>query len=272
MAAFGPQSVQVGHTLAALGAIDERAGDYVAARDAYRQALRIQRRVVGEAHPWIGDRETQLATVEFYLQDYETMAEHCQRALAVREATLGTSHPDYPIAVMHVGGAFDYTGDLDAAGRWHEKALGAFEAVHGPKHDLVGTAALNLSRVRERQGRFEEALELATRAQAIWREIKPADDLEHTYADTYLARALLRLGRTRQAIALLEPTLTRQLEGEMPEVVIAHTRFALGRALWERQPRRARAMLDAAEQAYVAAGRYGEIELAELTAWRETHG
>ena len=273
--AYGEQSVEFALPLQGLGTIAEKRKDWDGAEALYQRALGIEERELGRDHPRSASLHTKLGNLDFWRTDYHAAADHYFRTLAIKEKTLGPDHPTIPLAIMHAAGSYDYTGDLDRAGELHAKALEAFKRIHGPDYHYVATASLNLSRVRERQGRFEESLELTREAQRVWMLDHDPEHFEMAYVYTLLGRAYVGLGREGEAIEPLEHALRiREDLGEtllQRDTVLADTRFALGRALYESQPRKARRLIDAAEKGYAAAGPYAAYERGEVERWKAAH-
>jgi serine/threonine protein kinase/tetratricopeptide (TPR) repeat protein len=270
---YGEQSVEISRPLLGLGTIAELRKEFEKAEAFYQRALSIRERELGRDHPRCADVQSQLGNLDFWRHDYDAAADHYFRTLEIREQALGPDHPAVPIAIMHAAGSYDYTGDLERAGDLHARALERFRAVYGPDYHYVATAALNLSRVRERQGRFEESLELTKEGARVWGP--DHDPIEMAYVYTLLGRAYVGLGRPEEAIEPLEGALRiREETGPdllQRETVLADTRFALGRALWGTKRAKARALIAQARAGYERAGPYASYERGEVERWDAEH-
>ncbi|MFI8483965.1 tetratricopeptide repeat protein [Streptomyces rubrogriseus] len=103
--------------------------------------------------------------------------------LALRRRKLGHMHPSTQFSVRALGAAFLALGQLAEAEtlltELHARRLSKF----GPEHHLTLTSALEMSRLRDAQGRYPEALDLARPASEVW---------AHSERTTYITAFELR--------------------------------------------------------------------------------
>ena len=70
-------------------------GDYAKAEPLYRQALRDQKKVLGEKHPDYATSLNNLALLYKDMGDYAKAEPLYRQALEIRKQALGEKHPDY---------------------------------------------------------------------------------------------------------------------------------------------------------------------------------
>lgn len=91
-----------------------------------------------------------------------------REVLALRRRKLGHMHPSTQLSVRALGAAFLALGQLAEAEtlltELHARRLSRFD----PEHHLTLTSALEMSRLRDAQGRYAEALDLARPASEVW--------------------------------------------------------------------------------------------------------
>jgi hypothetical protein len=82
----------------------------------------------------------------------------------------------------------------------------------------------------------------------------------------------MKTGQPAEGVIHLEKALEIRLETETDPVLVAVTRFNLGRALWEsgRQASGRRTVTEA-ERELIAVGEMGEEDLAAVRDWLKTH-
>ena len=138
-----------------------------------------------------------------------------------------------------------------------------------------GEAAYTLSNRGEylvALGRPGEALEPIRRGLAAWEAQSGPRSPLLGYPLTALGRALLALARPSDALPPLERALRLREAGEQDPFLVAETRFALARALWDAERDRTRALILAkkARAAYERAP--DEKDAAEIGTWLATRG
>jgi tetratricopeptide (TPR) repeat protein len=243
----------------------------------YRKAIELGRKVLGPDHPEVLFRELQLATALASAGDLSTARELDEKLLKRIEAALGTNVDVYCYAANNVGYDWMALGRYDEALVLLARATECLRAVYGDVPALSPVMARQ-AYLLARMGRGVEALELAEQAVAVdkgqqdngplgwlylargWARVA-AGQPEPALADCRRAleidekiignpnwddllcegRALLALGRAKDAVASLERAAvitdaTPGLAGDHSDV-----HFALARALWSANRDRARA-------------------------------
>ena len=199
--------------------------------------------------------------------------EDSRLSLAAKEKALGPDHPDIGISLCNVAVFLDELGELAAAMEQGGRALEIVERGFGPDHPRTALVLSNYSEYLARGGRWDEASDAAGRALAIFEREADPGGMFAFVSLTALGTAHLGAGRSDEALPILARA-NRIGEASAPSVAyLARARFALGRALWEIEGERARAL------ALAKAARHGyehsqptpttERELAAVIAWLE---
>ncbi|HSY41352.1 MAG TPA: tetratricopeptide repeat protein, partial [Polyangia bacterium] len=184
---------------------------------------------------------------------------------------LGPDQPDVGISLCNIAVHLDELGELSEAVAYGGRALEIAERGFGAEHPRTALVLSNYSEYLARSGRWDEATDAAARALAIFEREADPEGMFAFVSLTALGTAHLGAGRADEAIPLLERA-NRIGETNAPTVSYrAQVRFALGRALWnlERERPRAVALAQAARQDYQRSQRTPstERELARVDAW-----
>ena len=142
----------------------------------------------------------------------------------------------------------------------------------GPDHFQIAISLLNLSSLEKQTGVFEAALEASRRAGEILTAVFGTDHPLYAYAANNTGVYLMEAGQPAQGIVHLEKALAIRTVAEVDPVLIAVTRFNLGRARWEAGQRElGRRDVAEAEKEFVAIGEMGEEDLAAVREWLAEH-
>jgi tetratricopeptide (TPR) repeat protein len=212
------------------------------------------------------------SSVKLNEKDLGKALELIRASLALREKILPPDHPEMAIALRNMAEVLHQLGRDDEALTLAARAHDTLVRAYGPRS---GDAAVSLSNQGEYlvdAGRPAEAEDILIEATRIWEsQVGPTDYLLG-YPLTALGRARLALGHAREAIAPLERARRLREAGELDGALIAETRLALARALWDGGGDRSRALDLAARarQAYAQLGTQPK-QLAAADAWLAAH-
>ncbi|MEM6992297.1 MAG: protein kinase [Myxococcota bacterium] len=120
-----------------------------------------------------------------------------RRALAHVEEAVGETHPKYALLLAGIGSAEAQRGDLDAAAATMQRVV-ALIRMNGATKRQIASLLANLAVVRQRQGRYSEALAGFDRALAQIDGL-PGIEFVEMRLHSARARALGRLGRLDDA-------------------------------------------------------------------------
>lgn len=128
-------------------------GDHAAADGLYREALSTMRAAVGERHPAVALLLNNHAITLRDRGDTAQALRLLEEALDMRRETLGERHEMVALNLNDLGQLLYQTGDHAAAERRFRESL----ALYPPDHHWRGSTLYNLARLREAQGRWQEA-------------------------------------------------------------------------------------------------------------------
>ncbi|MGH1347083.1 MAG: protein kinase domain-containing protein [Nannocystales bacterium] len=206
-------------------------GDYSAAEAAFGRATERALETMGEDHPVFAGIHNGLGTVAFSRGDLAAAEAGFRRAHEIMRAALPDDSQDLLFSLGNIGEIQRMRGNHEAA---HETMLAVERLVKNafpPVHREVGTTNHNIASNYREWGKLEESLLRYDVAIDVRREIHGA---RHVYVSNSLTGkglALLDLGRTGEALPLLEEALSIRSETGAPPRKRARTEFGLARAL-----------------------------------------
>jgi tetratricopeptide (TPR) repeat protein len=163
-----------------------------------------------------------------------------KEAVAITVKVLGPDHPFSINGLMNMGDNLSRGGRYGEAVEADEDALSAARRALGDEHPAAAAIRANECEALNRLHRFDEALRLCERAMDIWKVVRPGPFIL-SFGQTQIGIALLGLGRSESATALLEQALATRLAVHAAGELLGEPRFALARALWMKPTARARA-------------------------------
>ena len=193
----------------------------------------------------------------------ESKQHHSQRALELVERAVALKErilpPDHPDLATSLNDEAEVLAQLDRAAdalRLNARAYDIFVRALGAASEEAAFTLNNRGEYLIALGRPAEALETLRRALAVW---EPQVGQSHPYLGyplTGIGRATLALARPKDAVAPLERALRLRETGEADATLLAETRFALARALWDAGADHARsvALARQARDVYAPAG------------------
>jgi tetratricopeptide (TPR) repeat protein len=227
--AHGEPDVEVARTRSALGHVARLRGDFEAAEQAHREALRVDRLMLGDQHPDVGRDLHNLAGVLRLRGAFEEAQKLYLEALANRTAVFGPSHPEVALTENSLG-LIDLEQRKYAAAKTHfERSVAVLEAV---QHEDAALPHENLVRTLVALGDAAGALVHADAAQAIELRQRPTHnarlaatlEIAGLAADSLRLRAKARDYR-KTALAALgddDPDLRARLERQLGAAAPVH--------------------------------------------------
>ena len=201
-------------------------------------------------------------------QNHPTEALALMRAaLALKEKVLPPDDPDIARSVAGIADALHGMGQNEEALALNERAYAMFARGYGAASVEAAYTLSNRGEYMIDVGRAAEAISLLRQAATQWQAHTSPDNANLGYPLTALGRALLAAGRPDEAVTTLERALALRAR-ETGLALVAETRFALARALWEANGDRPRALTLSAQAraAYVAEGDAARV--AAVDTWR----
>ena len=268
----GPESLDVAMGMSTMGHALSSIGDYRAAVEYYEKSLTLKESLVGPDHPTVGFTAASLSQAYAGLGEYQQAADMSRRALAILEKAFGTDDPQLAISLNNLAYSLEGLEQYDEARKIHERSIAIVSRSWGPDHPQIAISLLNLSSLEKRAGDFEAALDASQRAGEILTATFGTDHPLYAYAANNTGVFLMETGQPAQGVVHLEKALAIRIASDTDPVLIAVTRFNLGRALWQAgQRERGRRSVSEAERGLIAIGEMGEEDLAAVREWLAAH-
>jgi eukaryotic-like serine/threonine-protein kinase len=169
--------------------------------------------------------------------------EFFRESVALKEKALPANHPDIALSLDSMAEVLQRLGRTAEAVRDSAQARNALVQAYGPSGPAVARVDSNLGERLVAAGRPAEALPHFRDALTHWVPAGASETASIAYPLTGLGQALLALARPGEAVEPLEKALERRAPrkgatgegdaGEGDATLVAETRFALARALWD---------------------------------------
>lgn len=265
----GPDHPHVASPLVNIGILHRRRAEFDEAIATYERVERIYLAAHGPDHPALGKLHNNLAVVFNRLGKYDEALERYEESYRIKLAAHGDEHPSIGVALLNLGVVHKRLGQDDKALDFYERSLAVKEKTLGKNHVRLTNVHIAIALVCSDLGQHERAVETARRAVAIRQESPGKDDVELPAALTTLGDTLVEAGEPRNALEPLERAMAIREKYEKDPSLLGSTRFSLGKALWESKKDRERglALVERAEQDFIAAGPGQEENLKQLRAW-----
>jgi tetratricopeptide (TPR) repeat protein len=211
------------------GERDYARGRYREAEKAFREALAINRKAVGEEHANTAESYNNIALCLKRQGKQDDALPLLQKALAIRRKVLGDEHPITAQSHNNLASCLNDLGKLDDAMRLYRKALAINRKARGEEHPDTARSYNNLGHCLRSQGKDADALPLYRKALAIWRTALGEDHPDTALSYTNVASCLDALGRHTDALPLAQKALAisrRVLAEEHPNTAAACNNLA----------------------------------------------
>ncbi len=267
--ALGEEHPDIARALANLANVYGEMGDHAAALVIYENAARIQEQAMGPGHFELAKMLGNIGTLHYHMHAFDDALRVHQRALAISEKQLGEDHPDVATILSNIGITKNAMGQHEEAIALHRRVLEIREAKLGPDHVLVGAGLINLAGAQRESKAYDDALETYRRALELTEKKVGPTHLQVASCSDGIARTLVMAGRPSEAIAPAERSLAIREAAHVKPLVKAEVQLTLARALVDTggDRARARALAEAARDAFAAGGENFAKELAEANAW-----
>jgi len=268
----GPASLDAAMAMSTMGHALSSIGDYTGAVDYYERSLALKESHVGPHHPTLGFTATSLSQAYAGLGEYEKAAELSRRALAILEKAFGPDDPQLAIALNNLAYALEGLEQYDEARAMHERSIEIVSQTWGPEHPQIAISLLNLSSLEKRAEDYQAALAASRRAGDILTATFGTDHPLYAYAANNTGVFLIETGQAAEGVIHLEKALAIRRASDTDPVLIAVTRFNLGRAQWEAGQRQlGRRNVVEAERELIDVGEMGEEDLVAVREWLKAH-
>jgi eukaryotic-like serine/threonine-protein kinase len=173
---LGPEHRDIGYTLGNLAVFSEMAGHSDEAAGYALRSMEILRKALGDKHPDVVNALAILGTIQRNQKRLEDSARHLELAVALSEQAFPPDHPDRINPLVELARTELARGKLERALRLAEEARRRVERPDVParmRPDVWFALAEVLDR---RGGQKVQALDLARRALAAWKEMGLAQE------------------------------------------------------------------------------------------------
>jgi tetratricopeptide (TPR) repeat protein/DNA-binding XRE family transcriptional regulator len=165
------------------GHVFHRAGEYLALRAQYgealaltQEALSIREQVLGQAHPDVASSLNNVGYIYNELGRHKEALPLYQQAVAIREQTLEPTHPDRTESLNNLAEVHRNLGQYAKALPLYQQALAIREQTLGPNDPNVADSLNNLALLYQAQGQNEQAQQCFQRALMILEQaLEPTD-------------------------------------------------------------------------------------------------
>jgi tetratricopeptide (TPR) repeat protein len=170
LARSGPVSERTrAELLGSAGVSHRRLEHYEQAEASYREALAIERRLLGPEHAEVGTLLNNLGVLMNSSGRYAEAESIHRDALKVRQTALGANHPLVANSMLNLAVSLENRGDMSGAGASYEQAARIVRAALGPDHPRLAQILRNWGVMLGNQQRFAEAVPLLREALRIRR-------------------------------------------------------------------------------------------------------
>lgn len=178
-------------------------GQYAEAEVLYREAIDMNRKLLGDDHPDVAMALNNLAFVIRQKGDLESATGIARESLEMYRRTVGREHPSTARGQNNLAMWLLEDGQYEEAEQLLTEALQLRIELHGPEHADVAGSKILLADLYVETGRYAAALELASAARAVCDQEYGADHWRTASASAAEGAALSGLRRFDEAAALL---------------------------------------------------------------------
>jgi serine/threonine-protein kinase len=224
-----PELVAVASTLGSLGTTQRKLGQYLDAEHSLKQALQLNRRLLGAHHYSVAFTLNNLANLHAALEEYEVALAERQEALAVAEAVLGVDHPSVGSMHLNQGIVFCRLGRFDEAQKSCSRARQIFTESLGPGHPATALAMSYSSLADSGLARHESALVLARDALDLLLQAHGDQHPDVARAREVIAQVCFAMTRHEEAVEHYRSALEvfeAVLGAEHPDTLECRSRMA----------------------------------------------
>ena len=231
-----PPSTLDGRDAALAGTLDSP-GHYDEATVVQRRALAIREKVLGPAHPLVAATHLSLGNPLMQKGDYDGAIAEYRRAFELRVAIYGNDSPFVADALSNMGVALMNAGRLDEGLEPTQRALSIREKVLPPDHEDILDSLNNVAALVSRMNRWRtRSPPRVARSRSSARTQGPSSP-RLISAYTVLGEPLRHLGRTAEALAILERAVSIAHATDGDPDVSCGSRVGIGARAQERASR-----------------------------------
>jgi serine/threonine protein kinase/Tfp pilus assembly protein PilF len=219
------QQTDISPVLNDLARVYTREHQWAPAKQAYEQALEIDRRALGDDHPRVAFRLQNLAIVAQNMGDLRQAETLYLEAIKRQEHTYGDRHPETVIAKGNYGMLLQREGRLTEAEPLLRDAVSTSVSLYGADNYNVGYARVSLAILLHDEGDLAGSESEFRQALAIYDKSLPANHQYRASLLMYFARLLMDRNKSAEALAKSEESIkiwTATSPASNPQTALAH--------------------------------------------------
>jgi serine/threonine protein kinase/Tfp pilus assembly protein PilF len=208
-----------------LASVYTREHQWALAKQAYEQALEIDRRALGDDHPRVAFRLQNLAIVAQNMGDLQQAEALYLEAIKRQEHTYGDRHPETVIAKGNYGMLLQREGRLTEAEPLLRDAVSTRVSLYGPDNYNVGYARVSLAILLHDKGDLASSESEFRQALAIYDKSLPENHQYRASLLMHFARLLVDRNKAAEALAKSEESIkiwSATSPASNPQTALAH--------------------------------------------------
>ncbi len=174
-------------------------GDLAGAEDMYQQSLVMRRALLGEDHPEVGRTLLNLASLRYDRGETRVAIDNMREVLQIYRKAYPADHPETARVMNTIGFWLTLAHDYPEADRYMSEALAMRRRLFDEHQPDLASSLMLTAILRDAEGKYGEALELAQSAKRIDTEALSADHWRTAIAESAEGAALTGLGRYPEA-------------------------------------------------------------------------
>jgi tetratricopeptide (TPR) repeat protein len=174
-------------------------GDLAGAETLLRQSLDMRRELLGKNHPIVGRTLMNLASLQYDRGATKEAIANGREVLAIFRKAYPADNPETARVLNAIGFWLTMGGEHTEADRYITEGLEMRRRLFGEKEPDVASSLMMLALLRDAEGKYPEALELARSAKGIYTAALSAEHWRTAIAETAEGAALIGLGRYADA-------------------------------------------------------------------------
>lgn len=188
-------------TIASIAHLESAVGNYDKSVQDFRDAIELQREVLGPKHPDLAYSILNLGCAEHYRGDLQAAEPLYRDALAIFEEASGHETLDTAEALAQLALTTTLFGEYEEAEELHHRTIAIREALLPPDHPDLGVSYYNLGAHYLKLGKYSEAIPLFESDLRISEGALGPDHGDLAFGHRNLASTYLQLGRLDDAEA-----------------------------------------------------------------------
>ena len=154
-----------------LGIVYDNLGDYDEALKYYNKALKIDKEVFGEEHPYTAMSYLNIGGTYYKLGEYNDALKHYNKALKIKKEVFGQKHISTASCYLNMGMVYDDLGEYYNALKYHNKAIEIYKEVLEENNLNIATYYNSIGIVYQNLKKYDKALESHNKALEIREEV-----------------------------------------------------------------------------------------------------